>query len=63
MPEKFNVFDVVRRYAEAIIAGQITAKQIAEMSDEQLDAYNDILSESLETTQKEAERLAEREKN
>jgi len=52
---------LVRAYAQAIAEGRIEAKQIAEMTDEQLKAFRKEKLSSLEDKQREAEDLADTE--
>lgn len=54
-----NIFAIIRRYATAIAAGRIEAAQVKDMTDEQLEAFDEKLNAEMKDKQSEAERLAE----
>lgn len=52
-----EVFAIVRRLADAVVEGRLEARQIKNMSDEELAAFDDDLFAALQTKQAESERL------
>jgi hypothetical protein len=54
-----TIFEIIRRFAQAIAEGRIEAAQVAQMTDEQLDAYNERLTSLLEEAVDEARKSLE----
>jgi hypothetical protein len=58
-PSITEILSIVRRYAEAIVEGRIAAKEIINMSDEQLADFDRGAFDRLSALQAEAEDLAQ----
>jgi hypothetical protein len=58
-PSITEILSIVRRYAEAIAEGRIAAKEIINMSDEQLADFDRGAFDRLSALQAEAEDLAQ----
>ncbi len=59
MLDPANVANHIRRIAKAIADGRIEARQIAEMSDEQLEEYDARLASELDDAIAEGEALSQ----